>query len=57
MWPKDLVLAPKTWAQRFYNVQQYTLQPQGGHFPAWEQPQLYAADLRAFLVSVRTAGV
>lgn len=57
MWPKDLVLAPKTWAQRFYNVQQYTVQPHGGHFPAWEQPQLYAADLRAFLVSVRTAGV
>lgn len=48
MWPKDLVTAPETWARRFYNVQRYTLQPHGGHFPAWEQPALYAADLRAF---------
>jgi len=48
MWPKDLVTAPESWARRFYNVQRYTVQPQGGHFPAWEQPALYAADLRAF---------
>ena len=48
MWPRDLVLAPEAWARRFYNVQRYTVQPRGGHFPAWEQPDLYAADLRAF---------
>jgi pimeloyl-ACP methyl ester carboxylesterase len=48
MWPKDLVTAPESWARRFYNVQRYTVQPHGGHFPAWEQPELYAADLRAF---------
>lgn len=48
MWPKDLVIAPEKWARRFYNVHRYTLQPHGGHFPAWEQPELYAADLRAF---------
>lgn len=55
MWPKDLVIAPKTWAQRFYKVQQYTVQPHGGHFPAWEQPQLYAEDLRSFLTGLRAA--
>ena len=48
MWPKDLVTAPESWARRFYNVQRYIVQPHGGHFPAWEQPALYAADLRAF---------
>jgi pimeloyl-ACP methyl ester carboxylesterase len=48
MWPKDLMTAPESWARRFYNVQRYTVQPHGGHFPAWEQPDLYAADLRAF---------
>lgn len=48
MWPKDLVTAPERWARRFYNVQRYTTQPHGGHFPAWEQPELYAADLKAF---------
>ena len=48
MWPRDLVLAPEAWARRFYNVRRYTVQSRGGHFPAWEQPALYAADLRAF---------
>ena len=53
MWPKDLVTAPIEWAQRFYNVQQYTLQVHGGHFPAWEAPEVYAADLRSFTHSTR----
>lgn len=48
MWPKDLVVGPNEYAQRFYNVQQYTLQAHGGHFPAWEQPDAYAQDLRKF---------
>ncbi len=48
MWPKDLVTAPREWAERFYNVQQYSRPEQGGHFPAWEAPQAYAADLRQF---------
>lgn len=48
MWPGDLVVAPREWAQRFYNVQHYIVQPRGGHFPAWEQSELYARDLRAF---------
>lgn len=48
MWPKDLVVGPKEYAQRFYNVRQYSLQPHGGHFPAWEQPDLYTQDLRRF---------
>ncbi len=52
MWPHDLVTAPAAWARRFYNVQRYTVQPHGGHFPAWEQPALYAADLRAFAATL-----
>jgi microsomal epoxide hydrolase len=48
MWPRDLVVAPQAWAERFYNVRQYSVQARGGHFPAWEQPERYAADLRAF---------
>ena len=52
MWPRDLVLAPESWARRFYNVRQYTVQPRGGHFPAWERPGSYAADLRAFVTSL-----
>ncbi|MET0321296.1 MAG: epoxide hydrolase family protein [Duganella sp.] len=48
MWPRDLVVGPREWAQRLYDVRQYTVQPRGGHFPAWEQPALYAQDLRAW---------
>jgi microsomal epoxide hydrolase len=52
MWPKDLAVAPRELAERLYNVQRYTLFPKGGHFPAWEQPDLYASDLRDFASSL-----
>jgi pimeloyl-ACP methyl ester carboxylesterase len=50
MWPKDLVTAPKAWAERFYSVQQYSHQKQGGHFPAWEAPDEYAQGIRQFAI-------
>ena len=46
MWPHDLALAPRELAERLYNVRRYTLMSKGGHFPAWESPELYADDLR-----------
>ena len=52
MWPKDLVIAPREWAERFYNVQQYSSQKHGGHFPAWEAPDAYAQDVRLFARSL-----
>jgi pimeloyl-ACP methyl ester carboxylesterase len=48
MWPHDIALAPRELAERLYNVQRYTVFPRGGHFPAWETPDLYAGDLRQF---------
>jgi pimeloyl-ACP methyl ester carboxylesterase len=48
MWPKDLATAPREWTERFYNVQQYSMQARGGHFPAWEAPDAYAQDIRRF---------
>lgn len=49
MWPHDLALVPRELAERLYNVQRYTIMPKGGHFPAWEAPDLYANDLRRHL--------
>lgn len=49
MWPHDLVTAPIEWAERFYPVRQYSTPVRGGHFPAWEAPQVYADDLRSFV--------
>jgi len=46
MWPHDLALAPRERAERLYDVRSYTVFPRGGHFPAWETPELYAEDLR-----------
>jgi pimeloyl-ACP methyl ester carboxylesterase len=46
MWPHDLALAPRARAERLYNVQSYKVLSRGGHFPAWEAPDLYAEDLR-----------
>jgi len=59
LWPKDLAAPPREWAERFYNVQQYTAHAHGGHFPAWEAPDAYAEDLRRFtqgLISENGAG-
>ena len=45
---RDIALVPRELAARLYNVQRYTVFAKGGHFPAWEQPILYAEDLRQF---------
>ena len=39
---------PREWAERAYNVQRWTPMPRGGHFAAFEEPDLLAQDLREF---------
>jgi pimeloyl-ACP methyl ester carboxylesterase len=34
--------------ERGYDVRRWTEMPRGGHFAAWEEPQLLAEDIRAF---------
>lgn len=46
------VPAPRRWAERFYNVQQWTVLEQGGHFPEWETPVALAHDIRRFFRSL-----
>lgn len=53
LFPRDLVKAPKDFANRFFNVQQWTEMPKGGHFAAMEQPELLAADIRKFVTVVQ----
>ena len=48
MYPKDLVIAPREYAERIYNVQQWTEMTKGGHFAAMEQPNLFNNDIRKF---------
>jgi len=53
LFAKDSTHAPREWAERFFNVQRYTELPRGGHFGAFEEPELLAEDLRAFFRPLR----
>jgi pimeloyl-ACP methyl ester carboxylesterase len=51
---EDAYRPPETWARRSYrNVIYFHEVDKGGHFAAWEQPELFAAELRAGLRSLR----
>ena len=53
MFPHDLKHPPREWAERFYDVRRWTEMPRGGHFPAHEEPDLLAVDLREFVGGVQ----
>jgi len=53
IFPKELYRAPRAWAERVYNVQQWTVMPSGGHFAALEEPKLLVDDVRSFFRKVR----
>jgi pimeloyl-ACP methyl ester carboxylesterase len=43
---------PREWAERLYDIRRWTSMPRGGHFAPAEEPELVAADLRAFFAAV-----
>jgi pimeloyl-ACP methyl ester carboxylesterase len=48
VFPDELYQAPRSWAERAYpKLMHYNRLPKGGHFAAWEQPKLFAEELRA----------
>jgi pimeloyl-ACP methyl ester carboxylesterase len=51
--PKEIMFPPREWVGRGYNVQHWTEMSRGGHFAAAEQPELLAADIRAFFRPLR----
>ncbi len=54
VFPGEQYQAPRSWAERAYpNLLYYNQVDQGGHFAAWEQPQLFAEELRAAFRSLR----
>jgi epoxide hydrolase len=44
---------PREWAARFVNLVHFTDFPRGGHFMAWEEPDLYARDIQEFIGELR----
>jgi pimeloyl-ACP methyl ester carboxylesterase len=56
VFPDDVYRAPESWARRAYrNLAYFHEVDKGGHFAAWEQPDLFAAELRAAFKSLRPA--
>jgi pimeloyl-ACP methyl ester carboxylesterase len=57
--PDELYQAPRTWAERAYphNLIHYNQLDRGGHFAAWEQPQLLTEEIRASFRPLRTYAV
>jgi pimeloyl-ACP methyl ester carboxylesterase len=51
---EDAYRPPETWARRAYkNLVYFHEVDKGGHFAAWEQPEIFAAELRAAFKPVR----
>jgi pimeloyl-ACP methyl ester carboxylesterase len=50
-----LAWPPRSYADRIYNITQWTEMPQGGHFGAMEQPDLLVKDIRKFARSLDQA--
>jgi pimeloyl-ACP methyl ester carboxylesterase len=54
IFPGEQYQAPRSWAEQAYpNLIYYNQVDRGGHFAAWEQPQLLTEELRAALRSLR----
>lgn len=48
VFPADIYITPKAWAEASYDIRHWTNMPQGGHFAAMEEPELYLQDLQTF---------
>jgi pimeloyl-ACP methyl ester carboxylesterase len=52
--PDEIYQAPQSWAEKAYpKLIHYARPPKGGHFAAWEQPELFTAELRASFKPLR----
>ena len=54
VFPGEIYQAPRSWAERAYhNLIYFHEADKGGHFAAWEQPQLFSEEVRAGFRSLR----
>ena len=51
--PAEAPSPPRHWVERGYDIRRWTEMPRGGHFAAWEEPELLAQDLREFFRPLR----
>jgi len=54
VFPKEIVAPVRAWMNKdFSDIRHWTEMPKGGHFAAFEQPELFVADVRAFFRTLR----
>ncbi|HUP25052.1 MAG TPA: alpha/beta fold hydrolase [Thermoanaerobaculia bacterium] len=53
LFPAELFLPPRRWAEAAFRVEQWTEMPRGGHFAALEEPELLIEDVRKFFARYR----
>jgi pimeloyl-ACP methyl ester carboxylesterase len=54
VFPDEIYAAPRSWTKKAYpKLIYYNRLPKGGHFAAWEQPELFTEELRAAFRSLR----
>ena len=54
VFPDEIYAAPKNWTEQAYpKLIYFNRLPNGGHFAAWEQPELFTAELRKAFRSLR----
>ena len=52
--PDEIYAAPRSWSERAYpKLIHYNRLDKGGHFAAWEQPEIFCAEMRAAFRSLR----
>jgi pimeloyl-ACP methyl ester carboxylesterase len=50
---KEVLLMPRRWAERYYNLKRWSVMPSGGHFAPMEEPERLVKDIRAFFRELR----
>jgi pimeloyl-ACP methyl ester carboxylesterase len=54
VFPEEYVQAPRSWTEKAYhNLIYFHHAERGGHFAAWEQPQLFSDELRSAFRTLR----
>lgn len=51
--PREILKAPRSWCEAGYNITHWTDMPRGGHFAAFEQPELFVDDVGKFFTTLR----
>jgi pimeloyl-ACP methyl ester carboxylesterase len=52
--PDEIYTAPRSWTEKAYpNLIYYNRLDKGGHFAAWEQPEIFTTEIRAAFKSLR----